>query len=359
MEKRYIKNVTVEPLRAELMQPFRIALGEHKSLENLLFTIECEDGTKGYGEAAIATHITGETIEATKKNLEAIGNEMAGKDPRDYLGIAAGLRGRLSGNKAALAAIEMALLDVLSKRAKVPLWRFFGDGSERLVTDITIVLSSLKESEENAGRFYEQGFRTFKVKVGTDPQADLERAIAVRRAVRDSRIILDANQGYSADEALAFLKEAQKSGVRPELIEQPVPKDDWEGLKEVTRSSAVPVCADESCQSMPDCMRIIEEKAAHAINIKLMKSGLIESREMAILARAGGLGLMIGSMMETSLAATAAANLAFGLGFFNYVDLDTPFFIKGAAAKNPFLKPDGAYELQDLKLGIGISPGQL
>jgi L-alanine-DL-glutamate epimerase-like enolase superfamily enzyme len=359
MKTRIIKKTAVSLLKAPLIQPFRIALGEHKELENLLFTIEFEDGTKGYGEAAIATHITGETVEATKKNLQVIGQEMSGKDPRDYLGISAGLHKRLSRNKAALAAIEMALLDALSKKARMPLWRFFGDGPVKPVTDITIVISDLAETESSARKFYGQGFRTFKVKIGADFDLDLKRVLAVKKAAKDPGIILDANQAYSADEALGFLKALEKAGVRPVLIEQPVPKDDWEGLKKVTRLSSVTVCADESCQNMSDCMRIIEEKAAGAINIKLMKSGLVQAREIAILARAAGLELMIGSMMETSLAATAAAHLAFGLGFFKHVDLDTPFFVKGAVARNPYLSRDGVYSLQEVKRGIGISPNQI
>jgi L-alanine-DL-glutamate epimerase-like enolase superfamily enzyme len=359
MNTNSIKKTAVSILKAPLMQPFRIALGEHEELENLLFTIELEDGTKGYGEAAIATHITGETVEATKKSLLAIGREMTGEDPREYLGISASLHKRLSDNKAALAAIEIALFDALSKRAKMPLWRFFGDGAANLATDITIVIGDLAETEETAKKFYKQGFRSFKVKIGKEFDLDIERVLAVKKVSKDSKIILDANQAYSAGEALDFLKKLERSGVKPVLIEQPVHKDDWEGLKKVTRLSSVPVCADESCRTIADCMRIIEEKAANAINIKLMKSGLLQAREIAILSRAAGLELMIGSMMESSLAATAAAHLAFGLGFFKYVDLDTPFFIKGAVAKNPYLDSRGVYDLNEVKRGIGISPNQL
>jgi len=359
MKKNLIKKTAVSALKAPLLQPFRTALGEHSSLENLLFTIELDDGTTGYGEAAIAGHITGESVETTGKNLLSAAQEMAGKDAADYLGMSAHLHKRFERNKAAVAAIEMALLDALGKRARMPLWRMFGDGGIKLSTDITIVIAGLEETEDSARAFYRQGFRAFKIKVGRDQELDLKRVLAVKRIVRDSKIIIDANQGYSCDETLRFLKDLERKGVRPDLIEQPVPKEDWEGLKRVTRLSKVPVCADESCRSLSDCIRIIEEKAAHAINIKLMKSGFVQSREIAIMARAAGLDLMIGGMMETSLAMTAAAHLAVGLGTFKYVDLDTPFFMKGAVKKNPYLNSRGVYDLAKAGAGIGISPDRM
>jgi L-alanine-DL-glutamate epimerase-like enolase superfamily enzyme len=359
MNKSHIKKIDVSVLKAPLIQPFRTALGEHKELENLLFTIELDSGIKGFGEAAIATHITGETLETTRKNLVAVGKDMLKKDPRDYLGMSAFLHKRFERNKAAVCAIEMALLDALGKRAKMPLWRMFGDGGIKLATDITIVISELEETEKRAEDYYRKGFRSFKVKVGRDEKLDLKRVLSVKRIAPDSKIIVDANQGYTASQALRFLKALEKQGVLPDLIEQPVPKEDWEGLKKVTRLSKVPVCADESCQTFTDCLRIIEEKAAHAINIKLTKSGVIQAREIAIMSRAAGIDLMIGGMMETSLAMTTAAHLAIGLGVFKYVDLDTPFFIKGAVDKNPYLNRRGVYDLEDATAGIGLSIDQI
>jgi L-alanine-DL-glutamate epimerase-like enolase superfamily enzyme len=354
-----IKKIDVSVLRAPLIQPFRTALGEHKELENLLFTIEFDSGIKGYGEAAIATHITGETLETTRENLLSIGGDITGKDPRVCIGMSKIFHKKFEHNKAAVCAIEMALLDGLGKRAKMPLWRMFGDGGIKLATDITIVISSIEETEETAEKYYGKGFRSFKVKVGRDEKLDLKRVVAVKRIAPGAKIIVDANQGYTASQALNFLKALEKEGARPDLIEQPVPKEDWEGLKKVTRLSEVPVCADESCKSLTDCLRIIEEKAAHAINIKFTKSGVIQAREIAIMSRAAGLDLMIGGMMETSLCMTAAAHLAVGLGAFKYVDLDTPFFIKGAVDKNPYLSRHGIYDVEDASFGIGLSIDQI
>lgn len=351
-----IKDYSVSILRAELIQPFRTALGDHDVLENVLLSLELSDGTKGYGEAAVATHITGETVNGTKRNLERIAESLIGRDPYDYLGISSELHDRLISNKCALAAIETALLDALTRRWKIPMWKFFGDRPQRLATDMTIVIADLKETQDSVSKFYKQGFRAFKVKVGRDEDLDVQRVLAVSKLAPRSAIYLDANQGYSAQQALRFLKSISKHGVRPQIIEQPVPREDREGLLKVARDSIVPVCADESARSLSEVIDIIERKAAQVINVKIMKTGIFESREIALLAKAKGIKLMVGGMMETSLAMTASAQMAAGLGCFDYIDLDTPFFIKGAVARNALLSPKGVYDLKRSTFGIGVRP---
>jgi len=355
MKPARIKKITVSPIKMRLLQEFATAKGTHKDLDNLLLCLALSDGTKGLGEAAIATHITGETIQETRKSLERLGSWIVGRDVRDYALISQRLHEELPVNKAAVAAAEMAVLDALTKQMRIPLWRFFGSRPKKLTTDITIVICGQAETEERARSFYVQGFRTFKVKVGRDFDLDIKRVVAVKRIVKRSRIIIDANQGYGASDTLRFLKSLEDLGVRPDLVEQPVPKDDWDGLKKVNRLSKALVCADESVRTVHDCRRAIREKAVSVINVKLMKSGLIQAREIALLAHKADIKLMIGGMMETSLAMTAAAHLASGLGFFDYVDLDTPFFVAGDLKRNPCLNKRGVYDLSRVKKGIGIT----
>jgi len=341
-----ISKIGVSLLKAQLNQPFRTALGDHNSLENVLFTLELVDGTRGFGEAAIAAHITGETVAQTVRNLKLIGQSLIGRDASDYLKISSQLHELLPRNKCALAAIETALIDALTRQWGIPLWRFFGTKPVKLVSDITIVIADLKETEASVRSYYRRGFRAFKVKIGRDEDLDFKRVLSVKRLAPRSEIYLDANQGYSADDTLRFLKKLDRAGVRPDLVEQPVPREDWEGLIKVTRSTKVPVCADESSRSLSDAVRIIKEKAAPVINIKLTKTGIFESREIALLARANGIKLMVGGMMETSLAMTASAHMAAGLGCFDFVDLDTPFFIKDGIKRNPFLSSKGIYDFK-------------
>ena len=351
----FITKTHLKVFQSPLYQPFRVATGQHDHLENILFTLELKDGTKGYGEAAVATHITGETIEQTLKNLGGIAEWLKGKSVEDYLNISAQLHERLPHNKSALAAVEMAIMDALTRYMKIPLWRWWSTKPKLLRTDITLVIADLKETLERAKAFKIQGFRSFKIKIGRDMDMDFKRVAAVCALCPKSQIILDANQGYFAAQTLKFLKLLSKAGIVPDLIEQPVARNDWEGLKKVTRESRVCVCADESASSLSDAMRIIKEKAAGAINVKLMKTGLIHAFEISRLAHAAGVKLMIGGMMESNLAMTCSAHLAAGLGYFDFIDLDTPFFIKGEQSRNQYLSSQGVYDLSKCKSGIGIT----
>jgi len=346
----------VKLFQAPLNQPFRIATGQHDQLENIAFTLVLKDGTKGFGEAAVATHITGETIALTLKNLKSMALLLEGRDIADYLDISAQLHERLAHNKSALAAVEMALFDALTRYLRMPLWHLWSSNPKRLRTDITIVIADLQETISKAKAFKAQGFRAFKIKIGRDWELDFKRVEAVCKIAPRAQIILDANQGFTARQTLYFLKALNKIGIVPDLIEQPVPKADWEGLKKVTRESKICVCADESASTLADAIRIIKEKAAGAINVKFMKTGLVHALEISRLAHAAGVKLMIGGMMESNLSMTCSAHLAAALGYFDFIDLDTPFFIKNEAVRNPYLSMQGVYDLSKVKSGIGVIP---
>ena len=193
MKPTVIRKITVSPLTRLLVQEFATAKGTHKGLDNLLVCLELSDGTRGQGEAAIATHITGETVPRTRRNLERAARWLEGCDVRDYAGISRRLHEEWPANKAAIAAVEMAVCDALTRARGIPLWRLFGGRPKKLASDITIVISSLDETEEKTRHFYARGFRTFKIKVGRDFDLDVKRTIAVKKIARRSRIIIDAN----------------------------------------------------------------------------------------------------------------------------------------------------------------------
>ncbi|MGE0268050.1 MAG: dipeptide epimerase [Candidatus Omnitrophota bacterium] len=353
-----ITHAAVKPLQSRLIQPFRTALGDHHTLDNLLLTLQVEKNTAYYGESAVASHISGETVTGTQKNLKSAAEWLVGRDIREYVSISAKLHERWGKNPALIAAVETALYDALSSQLNVPLWKLFGDTCRKITSDITIVIADLAETEESVKRLYRQGFRQFKVKVGRDFDLDIKRVAAVRKLAPKGSIYLDANQGFSAAQMLKFLRELKREKIPIALLEQPVPCEDFEGLKKITRSTDIPVCADESARSISDVAAIIKAGAADVINIKLMKTGITHSVEIMRLARAGGLGLMIGGMLESSVAMTASAHLAAGTGCFQYIDLDTPFFICDEVAGNPYLSDNGVYDLSKVKKGVGTKPVQ-
>jgi L-alanine-DL-glutamate epimerase-like enolase superfamily enzyme len=359
-----IDDAVVSIVRAPLVTPFRIATGQHDEMANVFLRLRTSDGICGYGEAAVATHITGETLVGTLDNLRAAAAALQGRRIDDPEVISREFAPRFIGNHAGLAALEMAVLDIFSRGQSVPFYQLFDPASAKgpllsFDTDITIVIGTLEEAQAATRQYAERGFKTFKIKIGRDEELDLSRILAVRHIVPDSNLILDANMGFSADRMLAFLGRLDACGVRPVLLEQPVPKDDWGGLAAITAAlagSGTLVCADESVGSLADARRAIDSNAVSAINIKFMKSGILEGAKIARFACLQGIRLMLGAMVESALSITAAAHFAAGLGCFDFIDLDTTFFIKGQRAHSPFLDDSGRFELKSAGPGIGIEP---
>ena len=357
MKSSLIKKYSVRKLDADLFTPFTIASGSHKSMTNALFTLEAAGGEKGYGEAAIATHITGETREKTMRSLEKAGELLAGLDASDYLGAMCRLERLLEGNRAALAAAEMAVLDLACRLQGISLWKFFGGRVPAVKTDVTVVIGGADAAYAFTKKMRARGFRIFKIKTGVDRDEDYRRLEAVRRAAPGCAVYLDANCAYSAKEAEKFVRGLMRRGITPEVVEQPVKKDDFDGLAYLSRRLPMPVCADESAYSLDDVFELIRRNAVTAVNIKLTKLGFLRAREVWALARAKGIKLMMGEMVESELASCAAAQFAAGLGGFDFMDLDTPFFIKDSGLTRPsFLSRDGVYSLDRVRAGIGVEP---
>ena len=144
-----IKKLTATPLYARLNQPFTIATGAHTALENVLAEIELADGTKGYGEATPAAHITGETQKDTLANINALTPELRGRSVCDYLEISRLLAGELAHNRCAATAVEAAMFDALGKQLNIPMWKFFGSACTKLYSDMTVVLGGLIQTEKD------------------------------------------------------------------------------------------------------------------------------------------------------------------------------------------------------------------
>lgn len=356
MKDTVIKSASEARLRGELTQPFTISSGSHKDLDNAVFTVRLADGTRGYGEAGVAPHITGETVEGTLSSLRAAADWLRGRDIASYDLILRGLRERMDRNRAALAAAEMAVLDALARSMRVPFWRLYGSRLSPSRTDITVVIGTPEQAYDFASFYRARGMGIFKIKVGIDYDNDLRRLAAVRRAAPRAKIFLDANCAWTVRETRSFIKDLGLAGIKPSVLEQPVKKDDVEGLAALSRDFDFPVCADESLYSLSDAMRLLRAGVS-GLNIKLMKLGLAQSLEVYRLARARGVKLMMGEMLESRLSSLCAAHFAAGLGGFDFIDLDTPFFIKDRVTSGfAGPGPDGTYELAKVKAGIGAVP---
>lgn len=352
----FIEKASSRAARISLVHPFRTAKGQHDLIENVFFKLTLSNGISGWGEAGIAEHITGETVAGTLRLLKRIAATLPGFDPVKLLPLPPDLRSLFLHHRAALAAVETALMDALTRSWKMPLWRFFGSRPKVFQTDMTLVISGEEDCLNFAGKIWARGIRKFKIKVGRDTDSDLKRVIAISKKFPGAKLLIDANQGFSADETLRFLKSLAARDICPELIEQPVAKGDWAGLEKVTRSVRIPVMADESASSLADVRHIIRSRAASGINIKLMKFGLFDAWTAVVLAKTAGLKLMIGQMMESMIAVSAAAQLAAGLGNFDFYDLDSVFFISQKSSSGFQPEKNGRYDVKKIRAGLGVLP---
>lgn len=350
-----IVDLRFRPLDVPLTEPFAIAGGAQPVAHNVLVELAFEDETRGLGEAAPFPAVTGETRAGTLEALESLRRLSIGRDGRAWRSLAAEWKAAASGAAAARCALEAALLDALTRRAGMPLWVFFGGAGDELETDMTITAGSVEHAARAAQAIVARGIRTIKIKVGSEPALDRDRIRAVHAAAPKAPLILDGNGAYTDAGARALLRQLRQDRVPVALFEQPVPKNDIAGLARVTREGGVPVAADESVTTAEDALRIARERAAGVINIKLMKAGIVEALAVAAIAKAAGIELMIGGMVETTLAMNVSAHFAAGLGGFRYVDLDTPMFMAEQPFHGGWTQSGGRLLLAGVERGHGVT----
>lgn len=352
-----IRSLSVEPLDIPLFAPFGISGGAQDVARSLLVTVELADGTLGYGEAAPFPAFNGETQESARAAVEATRPALEGSDVREWRPIAAYLSGRIGGAGSARCAIETAILDALTKRAAIPLYVFFGGASSALETDMTITTGSVEQASTAALEILARGISAIKVKIGSgDLGLDLARLVAIHAVAPKSPLILDGNGGMSADEALELVGALHIQNIRPALLEQPVPGDDWQGMAQLARWGGVPVAADETASSAANVLRVVHEQAAQVVNIKLMKAGVVEALDIAAICRAAQVRLMVGGMVESILAMTMSAHFAAGQGGFAFVDLDTPMFMAENPFEGGFQQTGARLDLSHITAGHGVRP---
>ena len=340
-----IVQASARPLDVAMKQAFGISGGAQEHAKNALVTIELEDGTIGLGEAAPFPAFNGETQEAVLAALERALPLLVGRDASAELELGA-------VPASARCAIETALVDARARADGMPLHRFFGGAEETLVTDITIVTGSADDAERDAHAWPQ--FRTLKIKVGgRDVDHDVKRVLAIQSARPDAKLMLDANGGFSVDEALALSGALTSRGIRLAQFEQPIAPGSWEALAEVRAKSGLRIAIDESVARASDVEAAVRHRAADAVNVKIMKSGIHEAIAIVRAAERLGIDRMIGGLVETRLAMGTSACIAAGLGGFLVVDLDTPLFL----ASDPFrggIRYDGdVVDLRTIDVGHG------
>ena len=314
--------VTAEALDLPLRHAFRISRGVQQRAHSLLVTVET-DGVTSIGEAAPdSSGFYGEKVETMLAALPYI----QGRLPADPLLREDALEGMDAalhhGYGALKSAVDMALWDYAGQRAGLPVYRLLGLGPDRApLTSYTVGIDTPDEMAQRAREASE--YPILKIKVGTEYDVELVRAI---REVTGATLRMDANAAWTPKEALERIEQLAAFGV--ELVEQPVAAEDLAGLRFVRERSPLPVFADESCVTLADVPRVAG--CCDGINIKLAKcGGITNALKLIAAARAHGLKVMLGCMVSSSLAITAAAQIS---PLVDYADLDGALLI----ADDPF-----------------------
>ncbi len=355
-----IASVDVRAVDVELSDPFVISRGAVSTAALAYVRVKLADGTEGFGEIAPFTALTGETRARSIAAAKELAAMLVGCSSADWESLGVIMHGVAPGEPAARCGLECAMVDALARARGETLfdhWRALG-GTPALrehETDITLPILEESRIDELAAQWYARGFRIFKMKVGSDVDKDVQRVERLAKNHSDVNFILDANQGFDLKGAREMLRLIAPLSRRVLLLEQPVARGDLDAMASLCADNTVRIAADESVFSLDDARRVIDKRAAHCINLKIMKTGLADTIAVARAAKAAGLTLMIGGMMESRLAMSFSFSLVLATGWITHLDLDTPLLM----AHDP-LEGGYAYHGPLLTLwndpGVGIRP---
>lgn len=305
------------------MEPFAIATGVMRYAQNTLIRIHTDSGLTGLGECSAFPMIVGETQDTCLVLAKDFAKIWKGKNPLEIKNRLQELHQYIANNSTIKSAFDMALYDIASKASDLPLYRYLGGQLRDIVTDITIGLSAPAIMAQKALEFKKNGAEVLKVKLGKQPQHDIERIKAIREAIGFAiPIRIDANQGWTFEEARLAL--TGLAGDNIQFCEQPMRSYDDPMLPQLKKHSPIPIMADESCYNHHDAIRLIEADACDAINIKLAKSGgIFEALKIHEIASKKAIPCMIGGMLESRLALSAKVHFAYACPSVVYYDLDT------------------------------------
>lgn len=351
-----IEHVRCHRVSVPLHTPFVTALRRTTTTDSLLVEVTDSDGVTGWGEAPQVWQVTGESVAGAEAcvtgPLHAV---VLGADPDDLVELSRRAMSAVARNFAAKGALDVALHDLVARRRGVSLPVLLGSTTLRVPTDVTLSAGTAEALAEVAATRVKEGFGVLKMKVGTDAAADVERVRAARAAVGpEVALRLDANQGWSAREAVRVITALEDAQVDVELVEQPVRAEDLDGLAWVTDRVSTPVMADEAVYGVRDLVEVIRRRAADMVNVKLAKcGGITPARTLLELARAHEMGTIVGSMMETHVGVGAAASLVAAFGTTAVPDLDAAWWANESPVRGG-LHYDGSTVVLPDSPGLGV-----
>jgi L-alanine-DL-glutamate epimerase-like enolase superfamily enzyme len=318
-----IKKLEVWEVKMPLTEPYTIAYETIHETSNIFLRIETDNGIQAFGCAAPDLEVTKETPEAVLSLFKDIVEPyLHHKNPFQIAKIMDDLRKECPHNPSLMAMVDMALHDLLAKKAGLPLYQLLGGFRKSIPTSITIGILPVKETVEKAVQFTKQGFTVLKIKGGLNVNLDVERFFKIREKLgKIIRLRFDGNQGYTVEETIHFVQETLSCNI--EILEQPTPRYELEALGEITGQTHLPIMADESLLTLLDVFKIARNDGADMLNIKLMKvGGIATAMHINSVAKAAGMEVMVGCMDESALGIAAGLHFALARPNVEFADLD-------------------------------------
>jgi len=307
-----IRRISTLVIEMPFKKSWEISLYSANSRPHLLVMVETEEGVFGFGESSPSTAFMGETAYTDQEIIERnMKQSIVGLSVFDRSALHATMDRIAYMNNGVKTALDLAVHDAAAKILKVPVCHLLGGRIRKKVPQAWVVaIQEVTDGVQDAKNLLAKGYRSIKVKVGIN----LEREVSLLKEIRKElgtgfQLRVDANQGFSVRKALYFLDKVRDLDL--ECMEQPVPRWDIKGLREVRLRGGVPIMADESCSSLHDAIRVVESEAADILNIKVTNvGGLYSACQVAAIAEAAGLSAVAGSNIEAGLGSMANIHFA-------------------------------------------------
>ncbi|MDX2304545.1 MAG: dipeptide epimerase [Microscillaceae bacterium] len=330
-----------------LKRPYTVTYRTVDSTENLFVYLETGEGLYGIGSGSPSEYVTGENLEDSLAELQAnLESLLLGKDIRQFQFLIREMEKHFIARPAAMAAIDVALHDLFCKYLDISLVDYFGRAHETLPTSMTIGIKSLEETLADGIEFKATGFKIIKLKIGRNIDEDIERLTKLRETVGKEMLIrVDANQGYSLEEAQRFFKETAPYDV--EFVEQPFTPGNMDLMMKLPKSIRKRCAADEDLHSPFQAIVMAHPPQPYGIyNIKLMKcGGILKARQLAQIAEHSSIDLMWGCNDESAVSITASLHIALASPATKYLDLDGSLDLATDVVKGGFVLKDGYMHL--------------
>jgi L-alanine-DL-glutamate epimerase-like enolase superfamily enzyme len=347
-----IKHIRPYLKHLPLTKPYTIAYNTFSDVELVFLEVELEDGTVGLGSASPAEDVVGENSKQSLGNLQSeFVQNLIGRDVRHFQQIIFETQNHFPNLPGTIAAIDIALHDAFGKFLDLSISDFYGQKIESLPTSVTVGIMNVQETLKEAENFKNLGFRILKVKTGHNVEEDIERLNKIHEKYGNSlKVRVDANQGYSVNDLLKFVRNTEKLGL--ELIEQPTPVGREKDLMKIDSEIRQNLCGDESMKTPKYALNFAAEPKPFGIyNIKLMKCGGLKGAfEIANIAHNAAIDLFWGCNDESIVSITAALHAAYCCPNTKYIDLDGSFDLAEDLVS-------GGFKIEEGYLKINKQPG--